>query len=80
MRVLTPMLLRVGKESRSPISGPIFSLLSLQEGNNNTIAAAMMTAAMVIVCVNFFKCRNVLYLLSEWRKSPDVWLINGGGG
>lgn len=58
MRVLTPMLLRVGKESRSPISGPTFSLLSLQEGNNNTIAAAMMTAAMVIVCVNFFKCRN----------------------
>ena len=51
MRVLTPTDRSTGKESRIPISGPVCLSLSSQDWNDN-VAAAMMTAATLSVCVN----------------------------
>jgi hypothetical protein len=50
------------------MSGPTFSLLSLQEGNNN-VAAAKTTAATLIVCVSLFTSQMFLVSLGENRQS-----------
>ena len=57
MRVLTPMDWSVGNESRTPMSGPT-TLSSLLHDWNDSVAAAIMTAAMLLICVilNFMFC------------------------
>ena len=78
MRVLTPTLLSVGRESRNPMSGPTFSSLLLHEGNNNSVAAAMMTAATLSVCVNRFKCQVLNVECPDDRNHSAQGLISGG--
>lgn len=50
MSVLTPKDWSVGKESRTPMSGPMALSSSLHDWRDN-VAAAMMTAATLLICV-----------------------------